>query len=566
MDQNNELFDFLSEESDRLLGESDSDVWQITPVGLEEFIKEHLRLPPLTGRQYQDMITFLGDDPKKVFPRIREDVGSIFNLFCWLAGKGSGKDYGASIIVCYLFYLMLCMRNPQEYFNKPTGEAIDIVIVSYSEPQALLISFDKIKQRFKNWWWLKQHYSILWSEKYVTPKGKPEIEIQNKMIRSHNNVRIMCEHSANESYEGYNIIFFVMSEASAFKALTKERNGQKVFSTLKTSASSRFPFQWKGMVMSFPRLDEDTDFTCLLYQKSVIEGKDEETGRRIFGSKGATWDYVPSHYYSGHTFDFEGHQVPIELKTEFDEDPQECKAKYMCEPGKTGSKVVPEEIILRAVHDREPLLIFENSLEQGKMQVIVHGLENRILFTERYVITVDLGEVTSAAAIAVQHLDIHHGYVLDAIGAWTPDSKLGITVDLENVRDVLIQIGKTLPQPLIAFDQWQSRLMRLDLKRAGIKTAEYHTYERDYKDFKRGMALGVAKIVKFPALMTQLKALTEIKGSIMVDTRISKRKDLVDVAVGGFKLIMEGVKTAGLPGYSISENLSEFGEVLYGSV
>ncbi len=72
MDQNNELFDFLSKESDRLLGESDSDAWEITPVGFEEFIKEHLRLPPLTGRQYQDMITFLGDDPKKVFPRVRE--------------------------------------------------------------------------------------------------------------------------------------------------------------------------------------------------------------------------------------------------------------------------------------------------------------------------------------------------------------------------------------------------------------------------------------------------------------------------------------------------------------
>jgi len=562
------IFDFLSEEANRLLGETDADVWATQPVSFLEFITDHLNLPKLSDRQYQDLITFLGEEPKKVFSQSLDDMGSPFNLFCLLAGKGSGKDYMASMVVCYVLYLTLCMKNPQEYFGWPAGEAIDIVIVSYSTDQALLISFDKIKQRLKNWWWLRQHYSVIWGEKYITAKGRPEIWVHNDMIRTHNNVRIISEHSANESYEGYNILFFIMSEASAFKSLTKERNGQKVFNTLKSSASSRFPGRWKGMVMSFPRFDEDADFTYLLHKEGVERGQiglEEGASSRIFTSRGFTWDFKPARFYSGQTVEFEGYQIPIEYQEEAEADPEAFKRMYMCIPGKTGSLIMPEEVILRSLHDKPPLLVFEQSIERGKIQAVVHGLAHREFFVDRYLITVDLGEVHSAAAIGIQHFDMHQGYILDAIGAWTPDLERGYPVDLENVREVLIEVAKTLPQPIVAFDQWQSRLMRADLNRAGIKTAEYHTYERDYKSFRQGMALGVAKILKYQPLVTQLKALKEVNGAIMLDTKISKRKDLVDVVVGGFKMIMEGIRTTSLPGTIITENVGDFGSIIYGN-
>lgn len=543
---------------------TDSDIWVHEPAKLDEFVTDHLRLPALSDRQYQDILTFLGTDPKKIIPRDTKDMGSLYNLMCLLWGKGSGKDYIASIIATYLLHIFLCMRNPQEYLGFPQGEAIDIVIVSYSADQALYISFDKIKERIKNWAWLRRHFSVRVGEKYVTATGRPLVNIHQSMIRTHNNVRIISEHSANESYEGYNIFFFIMSEASAFKSATKERNGSKVFNTLKTSASSRFPGRWRGIVMSFPRFDQDTDFTHQLYEQGMSKGEDEETKSKIFSSRGAPWEVKPERFFpSGLKFEFEGQQVPIEYKEEFESDPDDCKRKYLCIAGKTGTNIIPEEVILKAVHEKPPLIEFENVIEKGKIQSLVFGLDNRQLFVDDYLITVDLGEVHSAAALAIQHLDPHYGYVLDAIGAWTPDPDRGHSVDLPNVREVLMEICEALPQCKVGFDQWQSRLMRADLKAKGIETLEYHTYDRDYKGLRQGMALGVARIVKSLPLIIQLKALKEVNGATVLDTKMSARKDLADVVVGGFKTLMEGVKLTNLPGTIIGENLSQFGSVIY---
>ena len=170
----NSLLGDLFEQVGRITEGEETDIWAEIPVPFKEFVTSHLRLPPLTDRQYQDILTFLGDDSQSVFPSKPTEHGG-YNICVWLAGKGSGKDYMASIIVSYVFYLLMCMRDPHAYLNSPPGEAIDIVIVSYSDEQALLISFDKIKQRFKNWSWLLNHYSVMWGEKFITPKGRPEI-------------------------------------------------------------------------------------------------------------------------------------------------------------------------------------------------------------------------------------------------------------------------------------------------------------------------------------------------------------------------------------------------------
>ena len=564
--QNSSALQELFRQSLRITQSEESEVWTEQPVSFLEFVASHLRLPPLTDRQHQDIVTFLGDDSLKVFPDKPTERGG-YNICVWLAGKGSGKDYMASIIVSYVFYLLMCMRDPQAYFGFPAGEAIDIAIVSYSDEQALLISFDKIKQRFKNWSWLRNHYSIMWGEKFITAKGRPEIRVSTGMIVSHNNVRIISEHSANESYEGYNILLFVMSEASAFKSMTKERNGNKVYSTLKTSASSRFPGRWKGLVMSFPRGDQETDFTYLLYQKSVKEAMDPDTGSRIFASRGAPWEFKPSQFYCGKTFMFENHEIPIEYKEEFETDPEESKMKYLCEPPKIGFSVVPESVILKAVYTGERRLRLDNYTEDKLVKGSWSGLvgENLSQFPHDYLVTIDLGEVQSATALAISHYEQESGYILDELFTWTPNPELGYVVDLLNVKACVFQLVEWLPHCTVGADQWQSRIFLRELAQKNIKTVSYHTYENDYVAFRQVMAMGRIHIVDDVELVKQFRALRVVGSKIVLNTNIATRKDRVDVVVGGWKLLEELQPTGpDLPGYMISENLSGYGVVIPG--
>ena len=565
--KNSPVLQELFKQASRITGDAESDIWAEKPVAFGEFVTSHLRLPPLTDRQYQDILTFLGDDSEKVFPDKPGINTNGYNICVWLAGKGSGKDYMASIIVSYVFYLLMCMRDPQGYFNSPTGEAIDIVIVSYSAEQALLISFDKIKQRFKNWSWLRNHYSILWGEKFITARGRPEIRVSTDMIISHNNVRIISEHSANEAYEGYNVILWVMSEASAFKSLTKERNGNKVYSTLKTSASSRFPGRWKGLVMSFPRGDQESDFTYLLYQRSIKEGMDVDTGSRIFASKGAPWEFLPANKYCGKTFTFEDYEIPVEYKEEFETDPEECRMKYLCEPPKIGFSVVPESVILKAVYECPKLLRLENYTEDKLIKGTWYGLtpENKQQFPHDYLVTIDLGEVQSATALAIQHYEPEAGYILDMLFTWTPNPDLGYTVDLLNVKACVFQLVEWLGHCTVGADQWQSRIFLRELSQKNIKTIPYHTYENDYITFRQVMAMGRIHIIHDVELVKQFKALRSVGSKIVLNTNITNRKDRVDCVVGGWKLLEELQPTGpDLPGYMVSDNLSGFGVVIPG--
>jgi hypothetical protein len=359
------VLDHLRDETKRLL-DFENENWLTKPIGLEAFNNDSLDLGRMSPRQLGDWTNFLGVDPQQMFAN-----GTPYNTMCWLGGKGSGKDYTGAIIACYALQTLLCMRNPQTFLGQSPVAPLDIILVSYSLPQAIQINLEYVKRMIRRWFWLKSRYSIIDGNRYINEKGKPEIIILENMIKTHNNIRITAQHSANEAYEGYNIILFIMSEASAFVTHTKTRNAEKVYSTLKTSASSRFGTKWKGIVMSFPRHDQDEDFTYNLYLDRLKDST-------IYGTCGATWDFLPAHLgkYSGKTFDFEGHQVPIEHQSSFDSDPNEAKRKYLCIPDPGGAEAFDDETIALGVNiDQPPLFRSEEYVEGNEVKVRIPLIE-----------------------------------------------------------------------------------------------------------------------------------------------------------------------------------------------
>ena len=148
------------------------------------------------------------------------------------------------------------------------------------------------------------------------------------------NLRLHSVHAANESWEGLNLLAWVMDEASAFRAAGGNAdNSGAVYGTLRTSANSRFAsMRWVGIIISFPR-KQVNDFTFEKY-------KDAQTSPTMYGDTGATWDinpqYDPTHplfkNFEWVTIEELNVRVPKPFVEEFLKDPTDCKTKYMCEP------------------------------------------------------------------------------------------------------------------------------------------------------------------------------------------------------------------------------------------
>ncbi len=113
----------------------DGEEFDERPVDLRTFVTspDYLGLPPLSEYQYiliekssqvykeSTLIKLFGEDEgKRMFKQTANEV--VAQL-----GKGSGKDYCSTISVAYIVYLLLCLKDPAQYYGKPPGDSIDII-------------------------------------------------------------------------------------------------------------------------------------------------------------------------------------------------------------------------------------------------------------------------------------------------------------------------------------------------------------------------------------------------------------------------------------------------------
>jgi hypothetical protein len=146
---------------------SGGELWREEPVDFETFCysREHLGLGELFPLQLAAVYTLVGRDPKRMFEHVdrqaADELARRYQIAALLWGKGSGKDYLCSILVLYLVYVLLCLRNPQAYLELAAGENIDVVNVAYNADQAKKVFFAKFKQRMYRWKWLRRNFDVV---------------------------------------------------------------------------------------------------------------------------------------------------------------------------------------------------------------------------------------------------------------------------------------------------------------------------------------------------------------------------------------------------------------------
>ena len=560
-------------------------VWRENPVSLRTFVETlaYCNLPPLTPVQFDAAISVLGEDPKKIFDSL-ERCGINIAVLLW--GKGSGKDYLTSIIHLYCIYVILCLFEPQLYFDQAPGEPLDVINVAYSGEQAKNVYFTKFLERLRRCRWFRERFNMYQSGRSIAkknPNALGDVHIGATMVSFPGNIRAISESSENESYEGYNIIVWIMDEASAFKSAKRIENASNIYNTLKSSANTRFNNRWKGFVLSYPRSDEDWDFTIKLYKESKLS-----TSTNMYGSRKASWEVAPPTAYPGGKFRFiyesqEHHiemDVPLTLKEEFEKFPERSLGMYCCMPLKSeGAFIKSAGAISKVFSDREPIFYTEPIIleTQNSGETPFRSLGYRIIKwnqkefdkSKRYVAHIDCGLNQDRAAVVIAHgepilVELEYGdghkehhwiqkVVEDAHIIYEPDNKKNLRVSLNNISDILLSIFEVVPLVMVTFDRWQSASAVETLTLKGLTVKEHNINKDDYNLFRSIIYTGDIDLLRFDLTENELIQLKEGPGG-NVDHPLGGSKDLADCLAGVTRLILGNNKDTKIRDSSMGSN------------
>lgn len=511
----------------------DSVVWLHDPVGFREFNESpsYLNAFPLSDAQYEDIETLIGNDPKKTFHPTR-----VNDIFVMVYGKGGGKGAVAARLFLYVTYLLECLANPQEFLLGVRDKSwLTLLNVAKKEKQAERVFFGYFVAYLVDSPWFKNHFDIKHQSQWKSRVVKKShymgtINITSNSVTFPKNIQCITETTENESWEGYNLVLFLLDEISGFTSAAELVKANAMFNTARSSAASRVTknFRGLGLITSYPRQDEGDVALDLLKQSYVLD--------RVAGILRYPWLSKGLHNYSGEVFVFKhprldsffgiegvGVEIPIEYKPEFDINAEDSITKYLCIPPKTaGGWLEYPDRLMSLIVSRDPehpkfrLPLFETEDylddtidEDGKrVRYLCKRLKdcrarNQV---ERYQIPrvawLDAANKYCDAVIGIGHLETRivktdsgpipiDVVVEDDQLIWRPDMDRGIQVSIANVEKWLTTyIPANIRLVAVGADQWNSATLEERLRKQKIKVEIYNLKLIDYDLLKRQVYLG----------------------------------------------------------------------------
>jgi hypothetical protein len=543
------MFDFTE-----LMNLVSGDDFEERPVGIEEFIYGHeylnltdfgknkirlsedqLTLVRKSSQIYKEetLVSLYGETQGiKLFKETCNEI--IFQL-----GKGSGKDFTSTIAVAYIVYLLLCLKDPAAYYNKPSGDSIDILNIAVNAQQAQRVFFDNFAIRIERAPWFVGKY-----------------EKRAGHFAFDKNVNVYSGHSEREAWEGYNTLYVVLDEISAFALDSASghhnaKTAQAVYDMYRASVTSRFDQFGKLVLLSFPRYKDDfiqQRYNDVVLEKETkilkhtlkldpqlpngVEGNEFEIEwehdeiisyklPRVYALKRASWEVNPDKTPESYTRDFFENYV-------------DALSRFACMP--------PESI--------DAFFKDEEKVKQALSSA--NGVNNDTgVFedwflpdpTKKYYIHVDLAKKHDHCAVSLAHVDrwerkeIGGGMTepaptirVDAVRWWTPTPDKN--VDFAEVRDYIVSLRQRgFNIRLVTFDRWRSDDMIEFLNGIGIRAEVLSVDIKHYTDLAMVVQERRIAAPQIPLLQKELLRLRIMKNG-KIDHPRDGSKDLADATCG----------------------------------
>lgn len=479
----------------------------------------HLRTGRAGVREFVQAPEYLGLGDT-VFPGVLETLEEMFSggydeaVICW--GIGSGKSYLGALALAYMAHCVLCLRDPQRSLGVAPGSSIVFLVAAPSARQARQVVFATAKRQMETSPWFRAH--------------APGTDFLATEIRFPQQVAIVAGNSSTTFPLGYNVLGAVVDEAAWFttEAEGEEESVEEVYNGLKRRVLSRFNDRGFVLVISSPRTGED-----FLERRLRVA----ESDSRVLGSRRPTWEVRPGRMYCGETFRYEGMDVPVEYRREFEVNPQRALRDLAARP-------------TAALH---PYLTDWECLEAAKDERLRHPFDTRGRLEEwfrpkggqaRYV-HIDLGLKHDACGIAMAYCEESRAeggrpeVVVELMHRIKAPK--GGEVDLATPREIVLSLRERgFPIGQVSYDGWQSADSRQILGRHGVSTRTV-SVDRTMEAYETLKGLLVERRLRtyaYPPFEEEMRRLELVAGR-KVDHPPGGSKDVADAVAGA---VCEAVK------------------------
>lgn len=523
-----------------------TNIWEEIPVSLEEFVysEEFLAHPPLSEVQ-MDIARSMSQILKRETLEDLYDKETADRLWSvtkkdlfLLLSKGSGKNTICQIAFLYIIYQLLCMRSPQEYYNKPIDDNIDIVNMATNARQAVNGFFNKFKAMVKSCRW----FDGKWQER-------------TNDLRFDKFITLHSLHSRPESAEALNIIACVLDEVDS-----PDIDGEEMYNYLSGTVTSRYPELGKVACLSFARSADG--FIMTHYNDSVTE-KIVHSYSHTYKLNNDLPDGVAANEFTIHWEEDEVVSYKYDNVLAAKYPAYRVNPMMKLEDYKMACYQNLDDAMMRffaMAPDAEDDAFFKNHHRINEAFTMTNGYDSEIdetvLETDKPIyLHVDLARQNDRAAVAGAHVEtfqqvqIGEGFSsevkpiihIDFLRYWTPSSKKDI--DLSEIRDYIVSISKRYNIAQVTFDRWGSYDMIQYLNSIGIRAVRNSLNIQDYNEMH--MALGESRL-KGPydeLLIQELKDLVLKNGK--VDHRPGKHNDMAEAICGAIAGCIEKENPSG---------------------
>lgn len=508
------------------------DEFEEIPVDVFTFVtgEKYLGLKGLSEHQYslvkamtqiyrkETLVALFGGDEKKAMERYKQTCKEVIMQL----GKGSGKDFTSTVAVSYAVYLLLCLKDPATYYDKPKGDSIDIINIAINSDQANRVFFKNFVERIKNCEWFEGKYNV--------KAGSIEFD---------KNVTVYSGHSEREAFEGYNTLMVILDEISGFALESATGNEQAktapaIYKMYRASITSRFPDFGKLVLLSFPRFENDfiqQRYNEVIAEKEVIQRKEivpidpdlpidapgnsitiewEEDNiitykrPKVFALRRPSWEVNPARKISDYADDFVSDMgdalgrfacMPSNLKDGYFKNMDAVRECF------SSSNGVDHEGVFGEWFQPEPETMYF-------MHVDLAQKRDRCVVAMAHI--AGWKEFSIGAAEYTEYLPI---VKIDALRWWQPTKDK--SVDFNDVVAYITAVRRRgFNLKMVTFDRWGSHDTRNNLERLGIKTDQLSVAKKHFDDLL--VTTYDKRVVgpNEPELLKEIENLRENKGKI----------------------------------------------------